>query len=571
MVRSFDEHIKRKVVSLDGTWRYLCDEKNLGCDNGWQNGIPDGKTAVVPSVWNTEFGMLGYEGVVWYEKDFSVSGGTLRFVFEGIMTYSKIYLDGELIAEHYGGFDAFDAIVPNVRNGNHKLVIRVDNSFDDNSIPQSFVDWYHYGGIIRSVSLETLSSVSILSAKFQYVLNENMSDAICRLDIGLYNSTQHDKTVPVSVYFDGVKVSETPVTIGGGQILSFRSPEFIVGNVSLWDTDSPKLYEFCVVTDMDDLKDRVGFRRIEAKDGKLLLNGKVVQLRGVNRHEEHPEFGFAFPAALMMRDISIIKDLGCNTIRGSHYPNSKLFIDLLDENGILFWSEIPIWGTGFTAEAIGRKEIVDRGYTMLKSMIDNYYNHPSIILWGMHNEIPSNTNEALAMTEKYFPLLKDQGGPRLVTYATDKPLTDVCLKYCDVISINQYIGWYGGSMDEWPAFLDKFRARRSELGLDNVPVIMSEFGGAAIYGHHTFDNVHWTEEYQAELLSYTLDLFNRDPMIVGTYVWQFTDIRTCLEAGINRARGFNNKGILNEYRKPKQAYFAVKKAYCAFAEEETDA
>jgi beta-glucuronidase len=175
------------------------------------------------------------------------------------------------------------------------------------------------------------------------------------------------------------------------------------------------------------------------------------------------------------------------------------------------------------------------------------------------------------MTEKYYPLLKDQGGPRLVTYATDKPLTDVCLNYCDVISINQYIGWYGGSMDEWPAFLDKFRARRSELGLDNVPVIMSEFGGAAIYGHHTFDNVHWTEEYQAELLSYTLELFSRDPMIVGTYVWQFTDIRTCLEAGINRARGFNNKGILNEYRKPKQAYFAVKKAYCAFAEEETDA
>ena len=174
------------------------------------------------------------------------------------------------------------------------------------------------------------------------------------------------------------------------------------------------------------------------------------------------------------------------------------------------------------------------------------------------------------MTERYYPLLKEKGGNRLVTYATDKPFIDICLKYCDVISINQYIGWYGGNTSEWPAFLDKFRARRHELGLDHVPVIMSEFGAAAIYGHHTFDNVHWTEEYQAELFSYTLDLFHRDQMVVGTYVWQFCDIRTCLEAGINRARGFNNKGILNEYRKPKQAYFEVKKAYRSFIAEENN-
>jgi beta-glucuronidase len=179
----------------------------------------------------------------------------------------------------------------------------------------------------------------------------------------------------------------------------------------------------------------------------------------------------------------------------------------------------------------------------------------------MHNEIPSSSENSLKMTKKYHSLLKEIGGNRLITYASHCPLTYVCLSYCDVISINQYLGWYGGDMTDWDGFIEKFRNRREELGLGNVPVIMSEFGAAALYGHHTFDDVHWTEEYQAKLFKYTLDLFMNDPMIVGYYVWQFCDIRTCLEAGINRARGFNNKGILNEHRKPKQAYYAVKNAF----------
>ena len=188
----------------------------------------------------------------------------------------------------------------------------------------------------------------------------------------------------------------------------------------------------------------------------------------------------------------------------------------------------------------------------------------------MHNEILTATEEARFLSEKYYNFLKENGGNRLVTFATDKPKDDICLEYCDVISINQYFGWYGGGFGDWDKFIKSFRERREALGYSHKPVIMSEFGGAALYGYHTFDDVHWTEEYQANMLEYAIEHFHNDPMFVGFFIWQFCDMRTCLEAGINRARGFNNKGILNEYRKPKAAYFKVKELYHKYENEEID-
>ena len=168
----------------------------------------------------------------------------------------------------------------------------------------------------------------------------------------------------------------------------------------------------------------------------------------------------------------------------------------------------------------------------------------------------------------YYVFLKENGGNRLVTYATDRPTKDICLEYCDIISLNRYAGWYYKTRDEWYIELEDFRARRKELDLEHKPVIYSEFGGAAIYGHHTFDDLRGTEEYQAELLSKCLHTFHDDPMVTGFYIWQFCDMRTCRQMGLDWARSYNNKGILNECRKPKMAYYAVKKAFNEFESEE---
>ncbi len=567
MSRLFDEHIKRKTYSLDGAWRFAVDRGDFGEKENWFNGLPHYETVAVPSVWNLECGLFEYEGAAWYEKEFYTEGGCLRFCFGGVMTEAKVWLDGVYIGSHYGGFLQFSLTVPKVAEGYHRLTVRADNRFDEHSIPQKVVDWYHFGGIIRGVSVETLKGISILSNHLEYTLSDDLKSVTGHFSLELYNAESCEISSEIRLSIGENNVGRYAVTLGSNEHKSLTTADFTLDSIRLWDVLSPELYYIKAQSDTDDLFDRVGFRSIEVRDGKLLLNGKETELCGVNRHEEHPDFGFAFPMARMKHDIDLALDLGCNTIRGSHYPNSQAFVDYLDECGILFWSEIPIWGGGFSTEALGDELVLERGLNMHREMVKYYYNHPSVIFWGMHNEIRSDTDEGYNMSKLYYEYLKSNGGNRLVIYASDKPMTDICLEFSDVTCINMYYGWYRGGIEIWPKFLDEFCVRRKELGLNDRPIIFSEFGAGAIYGFRDTECVKWSEDYQVKVLDYCLKLFHEHPDVCGSYIWQFADIRTSEEMGYTRARGFNNKGILNENRRPKAAYYAVKSCYRSFMEE----
>ncbi|MBQ9784574.1 MAG: beta-glucuronidase [Clostridia bacterium] len=571
MARIFDEHIVRRTQSLDGAWSFRKDPLDCGKRTAWYLGIPYGHTVAVPSVWNTEKGLLTYEGVAWYEKKFHTAGGCLRFCFGAVMTEAEVWLDGVYLGAHYGGFSQFDFIVPDVASGEHRLCVRVDNRFGAQSIPQTWVDWYHYGGIPRGVSVETLEGICVLSNRLEYTLSDDLTRAECRTVVELYNAKKRQGSTTVTVCVNGQTVSTDTAVVKGGKRAEIALTPFTVENVKLWDIGAPNLYNVSITTDTDDLCDRVGFRHVEVKDKTVFLNRKPVEFRGVNRHEEHPEFGFAFPLSLMKRDIDLALEMGCNAIRGSHYPNSQEFVDLLDESGLMFWSEIPIWGCGFSDEALGDKVVVKRGLEMHREMVKYYYNHPCIVIWGMHNEIHSYHKAAYAMSKCYYEFLKANGGNRLVVYASCHPDNDICWEFCDLICLNQYFGWYYGyENDAWEKFLVRFCARMKELGMDHKPIVMSEFGTAAIAGYHDDAGILWSEENQAKQLSHCLQLFHSHPSVAGSFIWQFFDMRTCLQAGLNRARGFNNKGIMNEYRKPKLAYYTAQKLYRAFAEENED-
>lgn len=564
MPRIFIDKTKRISTCLDGMWFFKTDEQNWGENSGWFKGFNDGAQIAVPSVWNSEFGLAEYKGLVWYSKQFYFGGGNLHLGFEAVMTYARVWLDGEYLGDHYGGFSQFDFYLNNIAKGEHNVTLCVDNSFDEDSIPQKKVDWYHYGGIIRSVYAEKVEGAIITENHFNYTLSDDLKSAKAFFKVNLLNTENADIFTKLILKFGNEVVYSTDVGLKGGEKGEVITPEFNVEEIKLWDIGKPELYEICAETETDDLLDRVGFRKIEIKDEKILLNNRPIEILGVNRHEEYPDFGFAFPKTLMNKDIDIILNLGCNAIRGSHYPNSKYFVDLLDSHGILFWSEIPMWGVGFSEATLGRELVIERGLNMHKELLSQYFNHPSIIIWGMHNEIPTETQNAYNISKLYYSYLKENGGNRLVTYATYKPMDDICLEFCDMICLNLYYGWYYGDNDSWPSALEEFRARRDSLGFGYKPIIMSEFGCAAIYGDHTFTNVRWTEEYQAEALTKALTTFHNDPMVQGFYIWQYADIRTCWEAGMTRARGFNNKGIVNEHRKPKAAYFAVKNLYDKF-------
>ena len=562
MKRLFDEHLKRNVITLSGSWRFALDPENVGMESGWQNGLPTYDTVIVPSVWNNELRLLNYEGLGWYETSFTSSGGTAMLEFESVMTKATVWLDGKLLGEHYGAFTEFQFIVNDLSCGEHKLVVCVDSSIDEKSFPQRYTDWFNYGGIARDVFAHELKGISILNNHIVYDLNKDFKSANVCSQITLYNASCDTTTSNLSITVGENVIYNESITLNGYEEITLKTPYVTIEGIELWDVLSPKLYTVVASTETDDLIDRTGFRFVEVKNNDILLNGKSIELLGVNRHEEHPDWGFAFPTKLMKKDIDLILDMSCNTVRGSHYPNSKIFVDMLDEKGILFWSEIPMWGAGFSWEALQDEFIINRGLEMHKEMTKYYYNHPCIIIWGMHNEIDSTQDFTIPLTKKYYDHLREFGGNRLITHAANHPLRDVCMDYDDIICLNVYHGWYKGSLQDWDKFVVDFKNRLIELNLYGKPVIMSEFGAAALADFHSpFDTVRWSEEYQRDLIEYCIELFHNTEYMRGTYVWQFANIRTSPSMKINRARYFNNKGIVDEYRNPKLSYFKIKELY----------
>lgn len=560
-MRMFSEHKKRETLSLDGVWT----AQTLPGGHGQREGAKEGKhTVLVPSVWNTEVGMLEYEGKVSYERSFTTSGGCLKFDFGAVMTQASVYFDGELLGEHYGGFCKFSFTKYGVLPGEHTLTVVADNTFDINSIPQKLVDWFPYGGITRSVSVSRLSGICPIYSFLDYKLSEDSAECLVRLE--LRNAESEPVSDTVTVRIDGNEVARLDVRLDGGEYAE-RVVEFKLDGVKLWSPDSPTLYGLTVESSTDDLCDRVGFRWVEASEGAVLLNGKPIRFLGVNRHEEHTDFGMAFPPALMARELDLLCGMGGNFIRGSHYPNNPVFVDMMDERGIMFWSEIPMWGNGYNAERVRDPLFLERAMNMYREMLREYYNHPSILIFGMFNEIDTTAPEVREFATRVYSYMKKRCGNRLITYASNKYNKDICFDVCDVICLNAYVGWYESSnpgLASWDSMMKMMDEHYAALGVDGKPKIMSEFGAAALYGYHTFDNLKWTEEYQAELLTDAINRFLSHPGYVGTLIWHFADARTSQAMGLGRARGYNNKGILNEYRRPKMAYNAVREVYSKY-------
>lgn len=553
MTRLFAEHFTRKVTSLNGGWRLMPDHENKGLENGWHKGLPaEARTVIVPGVWNSEPDLFHHFGVCWYEKDI-VTGERSMIEFGAVACDAKVYLDGEELGSHYGGFSAF-RVFADTAPGAHKLVVRVDASSNSQTIPLPYVDWYHYGGIIRDVELSDLGAAYIENIHYDYKLAEDMKSA----DLSAIITVRAFEAVktPVTIYFEGEEYGKTEIDIHEAGTETFTMTAKI-NDIKLWDIYAGNLYGVRVATCCDDLCDRIGFRKIEVQGQKILLNGREIFLKGVNRHEEHPDWGFAVPPQINKRDVDIIKGMHCNTVRGSHYPNSKVFLDMLDEAGILFWSEIPMWG--FPADRMADPVVLQRGLTMHEEMTEQYFNHPSIVLWGLNNECATNCDEGYALCKAYADHLRANGGNRLITFASNVIEWDICLDLVDVVSLNKYIGWYGEPVEGWDKFIPWLRRRVTDAGVPDKPIVLSEYGTAGLYGYTSFDGNKWTEEYQAMLLKKVTELCIEEPGIVGTYVWQYCDIRS--ENELNRARSFNNKGIVNEFRRPKLAYYAMKEIY----------
>jgi beta-glucuronidase len=329
----------------------------------------------------------------------------------------------------------------------------------------------------------------------------------------------------------------------------------------LWTPETPTLHLLRVELGEDDWQQRIGIRQVQVRRGTLCLNGKPLQIRGMNRHEAHPGFGHSVPLSQQLADLQLLKDCGCNFVRGSHYPQDPNFLDLCDELGICVYSEAIGWQ--HTEEQLIAPHFVDAQSAHIREMVDAAYNHPSVIMWGILNESESASPACRNTFERLLSQVRLADPTRPVAFASNRHQRDICLDLCDVVCMNAYPGWYFETPDRIAAWLDQlFSELRQKV--PDVPILISEIGAGALLGVRDANRQHWTEDYQAEVLQRVLaHLLASSTDCIGVCLWQFCDCRVGqnAEAAMRRPRGFNNKGIFDEFRRPKLARDVVRRCF----------
>ncbi len=552
MERLFPTHEIRKSRECTPVWTLTT------LDAG---GLSHPEKVIVPGVWETMPALRAYRGRGIYEQKI-VTGGNVRFLFGGVSFQARVTLDDFLLCEHYGAYTAFEAIAEHLEPGEHILRIEADNRFGDHSALHIPNDYYAYGGVNRPVVIEELKDAYLVYSRIRTAKTETGWEARAAIEVrSLANEPLNaclrlsiaGKSVTKEIPLPARESVQTEVTLA-------------CGDVRAWSPEDPVLYPVHTVLKLngqssDDLIDRIGFREIRIEDRTIYLNGKPLRLKGFNRHEEYGSFGLSAPLEAMMQDIQLLKNLSANCVRTCHYPNDPRFLDLCDETGILVWEESHV--RGFQEDRMRHPLFMLQLLQCTREMVEQHYNHPSIFIWGSLNECADNTEYGAECYREVFSLIRELDPDRPVTAALLERPGGRVYSDCDVISINLYPQWYHTTPVR-EAIDRKLQEARENGGADN-PVVISEIGAGAVYGYHDpFGSAKWSEERQCVILRDQITAVLTHPEITGLFLWQFADVRVDEEWFARRPRSFNNKGIVDEYRRPKLAYQTVKELFEQF-------
>lgn len=589
MIRLFEQHQIRPVKELDGMWDFTME------------GVAKRYRMPVPGCWEQHPDFLKRRGIGTYSREiYMPQPGNLRLEFKGVSHTADVFLDGELVAHHYNAFTPFAGIVTQVEKGVHMLTVQVDNTFSEASALHIPNDYYTYGGITRPVAMEMVPDVYIKGIHFTPRQEEGTWKA--RVEVSLENLSSQDRQVEIAGCLEPWRGGETGSGHGTGvtegpdagasdkagkgcfRIAGYCREDWkIQGSakvpakgeytlvlegtfpeVETWSHESPRLYLLHTLLSLDgevadDLTERVGFRTVALSGKQILVNGKKVFLKGFNRHEDYAVEGCAISLQHMVQDMDLMQDMHVNALRTCHYPNDERFLDLCDERGIMVWEENH--ARGLSLERMQNPNFERQCEDCIREMIQNHYNHPAIVIWGILNECASDTEEGRRMYKKQYKQIKSLDATRPTTSATCRHFRDLTLDLPDIVSFNQYSRWYEDCdiAERKDAEIQWIR----EAGGEGKPIIVSEFGAAAVYGYRDRTCCKWSEEYQAQLLRDSLEVYMQDPDISGVFIWQYSDCRVCEEDNwfATRARSHNNKGVVDEYRRPKMAYDVVKELF----------
>lgn len=558
MTRLFQEHEVRKIISCNPMWNMKLLDTTEGAEEVMK--MP------VPGCWETHPALASYRGRAEYTQNIRF-GGNVRLVFKGVSHTAEVYVDGTKVAQHYNAYTPFSVLLTGMENEAHEMKIVVDNSFNENSSLHMDNDYYSYGGITRPFEIQQIKGVYIHHIEFTPRKTDLGWKVIIKILLCNVENEKH-KISLVEMLDKEVFHYSQDIVLQPKQELIYQK-EFEFSDIREYMLNNPKLYLLnTIIRDennnlLDDLTDRIGFREITVQGKDIFFNGKKLYLKGVNRHEDYAEFGCAVPLEAMYRDIEMIKDLGANCIRTSHYPNDERFLDLCDEYGILVWEEAH--ARALTEEQMRHPRFDEQSENCIREMVETHYNHPSIFVWGVLNECASNTEYGKKCYDKQISRLRELDKSRPTTYASCHIGDDICMDLPDIVSYNMYPLWY--HEEDPKEYLAKVKDYIKSAGGNNKPIIISEIGAGAIYGYRSSTRTKWTEERQADILEKQLEAVISDEGCAGVFVWQFADCRVCEGHFSIRPKCQNNKGIVDIYRREKLAYQRVKEMFHKYIQE----
>lgn len=555
MTRAFCTHKIRRQMELTKLWSFTPLSGNER----------ETRLVAVPSCWESYPDFGDYRGKARYETTFQ-AGGNLRVVCKGVSHTAKLSLDHQEIARHEDAYTAFSSLIQPVEEGEHTLSIEVSNEFSQASALHIPNDYMSYGGITRPVLVELLPEAFI-----EWVhATPNCVNGEWQLSIEtkVYNLSDQAQQVVLAHRLGDRESTTESITVRPKDSCIFRL-EKSCPNVKTYTLENPALYileTLLFLNDTaapaDDLMERVGFRSIRVEGETILFNDQPLRIKGFCRHEDHPHFGCSLPFQAMDYDLNLMKELGANAVRTSHYPNDELFLDLCDEKGILVWEESH--ARGLSEERMRHPNFKTQSRQCISAMIENHYNHPAIIIWGILNECASDTAYGYECYAEQFAQIRALDGSRPVSFASCRFFQDKCLGLPDIVSYNLYPEWY--EYPEWPKdnstetmFTALYRWIQQSTEGAGKPILISEIGAGAIYGNRNPRHSKWSEERQGEILTHQLEKLMEMRQCSGFFIWQFCDCRVSEEWFAQRPRAYNNKGIVDEYRRPKLAFDVVKK------------
>ncbi len=576
--------LNRKTTSLNGKWNYIVDpyetgyydyrykpydeNPNPGDGAFFTNTKPKDKTErveydfdksptlLVPRDWNSQKeNLLYYEGTIWYKKsfDYKLSEKDNRlFVYFGAINYrADVYLNGKKLGVHKGGFTPFNfEITGLVNEKDNFLIIKVDNKRKADEVPTLNTDWWNYGGITRDVQLVETPATFISDYFIQ--LKKSSPDNISGY-IQLNGAAKAGKSVEVNI--PGLKLKFNQRTDADGRV----NIDLKATGLKRWSTWEPYLYDVKIATDSDQLSDRIGFRNIETKGADILLNGKSIFLKGICMHEENAIRGgraYSLEDAFML--LNWAKELGCNFVRLAHYPHNENIIRLADEMGILVWEENPVyWTIQWT-----NPETFVTACNQLKEVVSRDKNRASVIVWSMANETPVS-DERNSFLHRLVDTTRKMDNTRLISAALEqhaskenemaRTITDPFAEFVDILSFNQYIGWYDGLPDK----CSKIQWNITQ----NKPVVISELGADALGGLHGDSLTRWSEEYQEYFFRENLKMVSKIPQLRGTTPWILVDFRSPRRVLPGIQDGWNRKGLISETGNKKKAFYVLQDFY----------